>query len=52
MGAIIENMISPNNVLCCIPRVLEIFGKKVKILEFASKGAAAHSISVVAPVWF
>ena len=32
MRAIIENKISPDYVLCCIPRVLEVIGKKVKIL--------------------
>ena len=52
MGATIENMISPNNVLCYIPPVLEIFGKKVKILEFTRKEATAPLISVAAPVWF
>ena len=34
-----------------MPRVLEIFGKKVKILEFTSKEAATPLIGVAAPVW-
>ena len=43
MRAIIENKISPDYVLCCIPRVLEILGKKVENLEFT---AAAPLIPV------
>ena len=37
--------------LCYIPRVWEIFRKKVKVLEFTSKEAAAPLISVAAPLW-
>ena len=48
MRAIIENKISPDYVLCCIPRVLEILGEKVENLEFT---AAAPLIPVVAPLW-
>ena len=31
MRAIIENMISPDCVLCYVPRVLEIFRKEIEI---------------------
>ena len=48
MRAIIENKISPDYVLCCIPRVLEILGEKVENLEFT---AAAPLIHAVAPLW-
>ena len=33
----IENMISPDYVLCYIPQAFQVFSKKMKILEFTSK---------------
>ena len=36
MRAIIENMISPDYVLCFIPQFWKILGKKVKNLEFTA----------------
>ena len=50
MWAIIENLISPDYVLCYIPRVFEILGKKLKILEFISNEAVAPLISVATPL--
>ena len=38
MRAIIENMISPDYVLCYIPRVLDISLKKFKDLDFENLG--------------
>ena len=45
MRAIIENMISPDYVLCFIPQFWKILGKKVKNWEFT---AAAPLIPVAA----
>ena len=46
MWAIIENLISPDYVLCYIPRVFEILGIEMKILEYISN----YLISVAAPL--
>ena len=51
MRAIIENMISTDYVLCYSPRAIAIIGKKMEILEFTSKEAAAPLMSVAAPLW-
>ena len=51
MRAIIENMISPNYVLCYIPRAMAIH-RKMEILEFDSKEAAAPLMSLAAPLLF
>ena len=39
-------------VLCYIPRAMAILGKKMEILEFTSKEAAAPLVSVAVPLWF
>ena len=52
LRAIIENMISTDYVLCYSPRAIAIIGKKMEILEFSSKEAAAPLMSVAAPLWF
>ena len=52
MRAIIENMISPDYVLCHIPQAMAILGKKMEVLELTSKEAVAPLMSVAAPLWY
>ena len=51
MRAKIETMISPDYVLFYIPRAMAIH-RKMEILEFDSKEAAAPLMSLAAPLLF
>ena len=46
MRAIIENMISPDYVLCYIPRVLEIFGGG-KLFRFENFGLFSQKLCTI-----
>ena len=51
MRAMIEKMISPDYVLCYVPRALDLLREKMKILKLASKEVGVPVISVAAPLW-